>query len=82
MQLTYGDDGMDPVAMEGGEGKPLDLPRLLSKVRTTRQGKGKGQGTLPCLLSKVGLCAGMCAGPIGGQAKPRVSQAGVADGHV
>ena len=35
MQLEYGDDGLDPVAMEAGEGRPLDLPRCLALVRAT-----------------------------------------------
>ncbi len=33
VQLLYGEDGMDPVAMEGKDGKPLDFGRLLAKVR-------------------------------------------------
>ena len=33
VQFTYGDDGMDPVTMEGGNGAPLDLNRTLAKVR-------------------------------------------------
>ncbi len=32
VQFTYGDDGMDPVVMEGKDGQPLDLDRLLLKV--------------------------------------------------
>lgn len=35
MQLTYGDDGLDPVAMEAQEGKPVDLTRSLSVVHAT-----------------------------------------------
>ena len=35
VQLEYGDDGLDPVAMEAGEGRPLDLPRSLALVRAT-----------------------------------------------
>ncbi len=33
VQFRYGEDGMDPVTMEGSEGKPLDFGRLLMKVR-------------------------------------------------
>ncbi|GBF92585.1 DNA-directed RNA polymerase III subunit [Raphidocelis subcapitata] len=33
VQFLYGDDGMDPVLMEGGDGSPLDLGRTLHKVR-------------------------------------------------
>lgn len=32
VQLSYGDDGLDPVLMEGKEGAPLDFERLLAKV--------------------------------------------------
>ncbi len=32
VQLTYGDDGMDPMAMEHDKGKPLDFERLLYKA--------------------------------------------------
>ena len=28
----YGDDGMDPVTMEGKDGKPMDFDRLLAQV--------------------------------------------------
>ena len=35
VQLTYGDDGMDPVAMEAQDGKPVDLARSLSVVHAT-----------------------------------------------
>ncbi|PNW84960.1 hypothetical protein CHLRE_03g165750v5 [Chlamydomonas reinhardtii] len=35
VQLLYGEDGMDPVAMEGKDGKPLDFGRLMAKVRAT-----------------------------------------------
>ncbi|WIA12568.1 hypothetical protein OEZ85_006229 [Tetradesmus obliquus] len=33
VQFAYGDDGLDPVVMEGKEGRPLDFERLLAKVR-------------------------------------------------
>jgi DNA-directed RNA polymerase III subunit RPC1 len=33
VQLRYGDDGLDPVLMEGRGGAALDLERLLAKVR-------------------------------------------------
>ena len=32
VQFTYGDDGMDPVAMEGIGCQPIDFERLLAKV--------------------------------------------------
>ena len=30
VQVVFGDDGLDPAAMEGGGGKPIDFPRLWS----------------------------------------------------
>jgi len=35
VQLTYGEDGLDPVAMEAAEGKPINLARSLSVVHAT-----------------------------------------------
>jgi hypothetical protein len=32
VQFAYGDDGLDPVVMEGKDGRPLDFERLLAKV--------------------------------------------------
>ena len=32
MQLLYGDDGLDPVSMEGKDGTPVDLRRLFMRV--------------------------------------------------
>jgi DNA-directed RNA polymerase III subunit RPC1 len=32
VQFIYGDDGMDPVKMEGKGGRPLNLDQLLMKV--------------------------------------------------
>lgn len=34
VQLVYGDDGLDPVSMEGKDGSPVDFRRLLMRVRT------------------------------------------------
>ena len=33
VQLLYGDDGLDPVSMEGKDGTPVDLRRLFMRVR-------------------------------------------------
>lgn len=33
VQFSYGDDGLDPVVMEGKDGKPIDFEKLLAKVR-------------------------------------------------
>ncbi|XP_020235574.1 DNA-directed RNA polymerase III subunit 1 [Cajanus cajan] len=35
VQFCYGDDGMDPVAMEGKDGKPLNFERLFLKSKAT-----------------------------------------------
>ncbi len=35
VQLTYGDDGLDPVHMEGKDGSPIDLGRALSFIQAT-----------------------------------------------
>ena len=33
VQLSYGDDGLDPVSMEGKDGQPIDFERALSQVK-------------------------------------------------
>ncbi|KAK9819626.1 hypothetical protein WJX72_000381 [[Myrmecia] bisecta] len=55
VQLTYGDDNLDPVSMEGKDGQPLDLTRALQVVRaTTPHGSAAGEagvaGMLPAEL--------------------------------
>ena len=35
VQLTYGDDGLDPVSMEGKDGTPIDFVRTLSQVKAS-----------------------------------------------
>ena len=35
VQFEYGDDGRDPVAMEGSSGQALDLERMLSHTCAT-----------------------------------------------
>ena len=35
VQLTYGDDGLDPVHMEGKDGSPIELGRALSFIQAT-----------------------------------------------
>eukprot|EP00197_Chlamydomonas_leiostraca_P012021 CAMPEP_0202861128 /NCGR_PEP_ID=MMETSP1391-20130828/2625_1 /ASSEMBLY_ACC=CAM_ASM_000867 /TAXON_ID=1034604 /ORGANISM="Chlamydomonas leiostraca, Strain SAG 11-49" /LENGTH=1424 /DNA_ID=CAMNT_0049540457 /DNA_START=102 /DNA_END=4376 /DNA_ORIENTATION=+ len=58
VQFRYGDDGMDPVTMEGKDGQPLDFDRLLSKVRATTRRKrvtegGRTEVQLPAQLSSA-----------------------------
>ena len=36
VQLLYGDDGLDPVSMEGKDGTPVDFRRLFMRVRVVR----------------------------------------------
>lgn len=36
VQLLYGDDGLDPVSMEGKDGTPVDFQRLYMRVRSCR----------------------------------------------
>lgn len=33
VQLTYGDDSLDPVSMEGKDGSPIDFVRTLSQIK-------------------------------------------------
>lgn len=35
VQLSYGEDNLDPVAMEDAGGKPINLPRSLSVVNAS-----------------------------------------------
>ena len=35
VQLTYGDDGLDPVSMEGKDGTPIDFVRTLSQIKAS-----------------------------------------------
>ncbi|GBG75764.1 hypothetical protein CBR_g21008 [Chara braunii] len=41
VQLSYGDDGMDPVHMEGKNGTPLNLERLLLKTKAQCPSRGE-----------------------------------------
>ena len=47
VQLSYGDDGMDPLVMEGGDGRPVDFARLLDKVRAATGAARAGRGLPP-----------------------------------
>lgn len=47
VQLAYGDDGLDPLTMEGAaNGQALNLKRLISVVRA-RSGAGPARMALP-----------------------------------
>lgn len=41
VQLVYGDDNMDPLLMEGKDGRPLDLDYTLHEVKRTTQPVGR-----------------------------------------
>lgn len=54
VQLTYGDDGMDPVSMEGKSGEPIALPRAMSVVKaTTPKAHSAEPAPLPTELAAV-----------------------------
>ncbi|GAX79763.1 hypothetical protein CEUSTIGMA_g7204.t1 [Chlamydomonas eustigma] len=59
VQFKYGDDGMDPVTMEGKDGKPLDFGRIVAQVRAItprdplRGGNGAIEVPLPDELQKL-----------------------------
>ncbi|KAG2499255.1 hypothetical protein HYH03_002834 [Edaphochlamys debaryana] len=61
VQLVYGEDGMDPVAMEGKDGKPLDFGRLLAKIRATtrRLPLSSGGATEVPLPAKLAALVGL-----------------------
>lgn len=45
VQLTYGDDGLDPVNMEAKDGSPIDFVRTLSQVKAaTPHDDAPGEG--------------------------------------
>ncbi len=66
MQLSYGDDGLDPVAMEAEEGKPLNLARSLSMVHATTPRplrcpeNAAEDGALRAPDQAIALCAPHC----------------------
>lgn len=49
VQFVYGDDGMDPVLMEAGDGTPLDLGRTLSKVGLPASARSCALHSILCL---------------------------------
>ncbi|CAM6102061.1 unnamed protein product [Calypogeia fissa] len=51
VQLLYGDDGLDPVDMEGKDGTPFNFNRILLKVKATCPALGK-EVLLPAELTQ------------------------------
>eukprot|EP00879_Flechtneria_rotunda_P010750 GHRR01011232.1.p1 GENE.GHRR01011232.1~~GHRR01011232.1.p1 ORF type:complete len:546 (+),score=206.34 GHRR01011232.1:3389-5026(+) len=60
VQFEYGDDGLDPVVMEGKDGKPLDFERLLAKVRATLSG-ARSAAVAAAVASRDPIAAGAIA---------------------
>ena len=52
VQTNYGDDGMDPVCMEGSSGEPVALPRMLAIVKH-RTAPARELAPLPADLRRV-----------------------------
>lgn len=52
VQLLYGDDGMDPVYMEGKDGAPFNLDRMLMKTKATCPSYGQ-LGLPPTEIEKL-----------------------------
>ncbi|GLJ45066.1 hypothetical protein SUGI_0948710 [Cryptomeria japonica] len=53
VQFLYGDDGMDPVNMEGKDGAPLDLERLLMKTKAICPTRGSPALSVSEILRKA-----------------------------
>ena len=54
VQLTYGDDGLDPLLMEGSQkGRPLDFPRCLATVCATHPRPRSDLALLPADLHRM-----------------------------
>ena len=53
VQLTYGDDGLDPLAMEGRDAAPLNLGRLLDKAKVRIR---RFRRHLGCKVPRTLLC--------------------------
>lgn len=53
VQFKYGDDGLDPVLMEGGDGQPLDLNRLLLRVMALTPRQADETWLLPGALERA-----------------------------
>ena len=58
VQIVYGDDGLDPVSMEGKDGAPVDFRRLLMRVRAA----GGGGCLRPARLRGLGRSLNEAAG--------------------
>ena len=85
MQLTYGDDGLDPVTMEGPKGTPLDLPRFL---KITKGALAADRARRPATAAGVKAEAEAGAGPkteagtVKAKGRGRASKRGAAAGGI
>ena len=60
VQLEYGDDGRDPLAMEGSSGQPLDFERMLSHLRATTAPGGVGDPSDDARRHAVSMLESLC----------------------
>lgn len=85
VQLTYGDDGLDPVTMEGPKGTPLDLPRFL---KITKGALAADRARRPATAAGVKAEAEAGAGPkteagtVKAKGRGRASKRGAAAGGI
>ena len=58
VQLSYGDDGMEPTEMEGADAQPVEFPRLLQHVKglvPRSSGPLVGEDEVRAALSRIGV---------------------------
>ena len=58
VQLSYGDDGMEPTEMEGADAQPVEFPRLLQHVKGLVPRAGSplvGEEAVRAALAKIGV---------------------------
>ena len=53
VQLSYGDDGLDPVCMEGKNGEPIDFGRALSQVKADTPSVKAPDGAMPAAAAPL-----------------------------
>ena len=58
VQLSYGDDGMEPTKMEGADAQPVEFPRLLQHVKglvPRSSGPLVGEDEVRAALARIGV---------------------------
>ena len=53
VQLSYGDDSLDPVCMEGKNGEPIDFARALSQVKADTPSVEVPDGVVPAAAAPL-----------------------------